>query len=334
MRAVPALDAEILFGAESAARRDVDATLARAARELGFLTLENLPPDVPLGADCRRSLLRIFELPEAEQRALWRASWAPENPNVYRGLFPLEAGIIKQGFDLGPDPLVRRHADAGGDVLAETSPLPEEASLPGWRDLARDSFRALERVGDALLHALARTFGLPETHFDEAFRDGNHTLRMMTYPAWPERARQHGWPIRPVTGYDGARRYDIGGEHTDSGFVTLLQQDAPGLQVRPSGDTWIDVPPSERGLVVNFGKLLERWTGGRLRATEHRVLAADVDRSSIGFFHEPRIDAVIESLPLEGSELFEPFVSGDHMWEAMSMFSEFKDLERHPSEIR
>ena len=330
MRGIPALDAAVLFGTECVARREADRALATAARELGFLSLENLSPEVPLGSENRRSLLRIFGLPDAALRRLCRAKWAPGNGNVYRGLFPLEAGIIKQGFDLGPDPLVRAHPDTGGDVLAEVTPLPDADALPGWRALARASFVALERIGDALLHAVARTLGLSESHFDEAFRDGNHTLRMMTYPAWPERAQANGWPIRPVEGFDGTRRYDIGGEHTDSGFVTLLQQDDAGLQIRPAGQDWIDVPVSDRGLVVNFGKLLERWTGGRIRATEHRVLAADTDRASIAFFHEPRIDAVIEPLPLEGTDRFEPFASGDHTWEAMSQFVEFAGLERWP----
>ena len=330
---IPILDVNALFGGECPARRATDAAIRDAARDLGFLILSGLPAALPLGPDARGELLRLLHLPAVEKRRLWRRSWAPENPNVYRGYFPLEAGVIKEGFDVGPDPVARRLDDRGGDALAESTPMPPDESLPGWRELARRSFVALEQIGGALMHALARGLGLPQGHFDDAFRAGNSTLRLMTYPTWPERSSAHGWPIRPVTDATGKQRYDIGGEHVDSGFVTLLQQDeVGGLQARIDEDTWVDVPPLERTLVVNFGKLLERWTGGRIRATEHRVLGNDAARHSIAFFYEPRIDASIAPLPIEGAETFTPFAYGDHVWEAMSGFAEFANLERWADE--
>ena len=75
----------------------------------------------------------------------------------------------------------------------------------------------------------------------------------------------------------------------DFGFVTLLAQDGvAGLQAKNLAGEWIGVPPAEGTLVVNFGKLLERWTGGRVRATRHRVIAPGAERFSIPFFYEPR----------------------------------------------
>jgi isopenicillin N synthase-like dioxygenase len=86
--------------------------------------------------------------------------------------------------------------------------------------------------------------------------------------------------------------------------------------------------PATVQLVVNFGKLLERWTGGRIRATPHRVLGNDVPRYSIPFFYEPRVDARIAPLDFDGAARFEPFTYGDHLWESMSEFVEFQDAER------
>jgi isopenicillin N synthase-like dioxygenase len=324
---IPPIDAAPLFAGPSTARERADAAIAAAARDSGFLVLTRLPDAVPLGPEARATLLRVLQLPEEARRALWRQAWAPEHPNVYRGYFPLHAGIIKEGMDIGPDrppPPGHEH-----DALAEPTPLPPESALPGWRARVRTSFAALERVGAGLMHALARGLGLPETAFDAPFVDGHSTLRLILYPAWPALAERYGLDLRPVSGPGGARGYDIGGEHVDSGFVTLLQQDeVPGLQARLADGAWVDVPVIERALVVNFGRLLERWTGGRIRATEHRVLGQDRPRRSIPFFYEPRVDARIEPLP--GGEPFEPFAYGDHLWDAMSRFAEFADAERWP----
>ncbi len=325
--AIPLIDAAPLFEDADAARARSDAAIASAAKQSGFLVLQGLPPDVPLGAEARDDLLRLFSLPQASRRRLWRQKWAPGNPNVYRGWFPLEGGFIKEGFDLGPE---HAHADPRGDALLEATPMPSERELPGWATSARACFLALERVGRVLMQSLARGLGLESGYFDEPFEGGNSTFRLIAYPPWPEVARQHDLTLRPVASPDGVRRYDIGGEHVDSGFVTLLQQDTVGgLQAR-LGDGFVDVPPIEGSLVVNFGKLLERWTGGRIRATEHRVLGNDRARHSIPFFYEPRVDATIAPPPLADPPRFEPFTYGDHVWEAMSRFVEFEGMQRWP----
>jgi isopenicillin N synthase-like dioxygenase len=107
--------------------------------------------------------------------------------------------------------------------------------------------------------------------------------------------------------------------------VTLLAQDGvPGLQARGRDGAWIDIPPIEGTLAINFGGLVERWTGGRIRATEHRVISPNRERFSIPFFYEPRVDAVIA--PLDDTADFTPFSYGDHLWAAMCRFVEFRDI--------
>jgi len=318
---VPLIDIGPLFGPAATARDTVDHAVVAAAADAGFMTLTGLPEQLAVTADKRSALLRIFDLPEAEKRRLWRFGFDPAAPNLYRGWFPLEPDSIthKEGIDIGPD---IAHADRPvdpADPLTEPMPLPDGAA-------AHD--RAIETAGIAMLRAIARGLGLAETAFDDAMTDGISTLRLIRYPPRPEdkagdAEEGEGWVIQ-----DGRRRQLIGIAHVDSGLVTLLAQDGVGgLQARGADGTWTDVPPREGTLAVNFGKLLSRWTGGRVKATEHRILGSGTLRHSIPFFFEPRVDARIAPLPLGGVEPFAPFLYGDHVWAEMVKFVEFRGLE-------
>jgi len=84
--------------------------------------------------------------------------------------------------------------------------------------------------------------------------------------------------------------------------------------------------PTIETLAVNFGKLLDRWTGGRIKATEHRVLGSGLARCSVPFFYEPRADSLVAPLPGLDAAPFAPFQYGDHLWEAMMAFVEFHGM--------
>ncbi|HVM82330.1 MAG TPA: 2OG-Fe(II) oxygenase family protein [Candidatus Binatia bacterium] len=318
---IPEIDIAPLF--DGADTGPVDAAILEAAGAIGFMTVTGLPGDA-LSAETRRKLLRIFDLSAAEKRAMSRQSFVPGNSNVYRGWFPLQEGFptYKEGTDLGPD-LVRATAHDADDPLTEPTPLPAEAALPGWRAAAAAYYCAMEGTGAALMRSIARGLDLAENAFDAAFVRGISTLRLTRYP------------VRDAGSLDPALqvgdRYMLGAPHADSGFLTLLAQDGvPGLEVEDRDGNWIGVPPREGTLVVNFGKLLERWTGGRIRATRHRVVGSGAERFSVPFFYEPAVDAVIAPLLDSRGEGFGPgFVPvtyGDHLWEATTKFIEQRGI--------
>lgn len=327
---IPVVDVAPLFDAPSAARDRADAAILDAAANIGFMTITGLPADCAPSKPVRAELLRLFALDEAVKQPMWRRKFNPAQPNVYRGWFPLQPGgaTYKEGIDMGPD---LAHPEASldpSDPLTEPTPLPSETDLPGWRQAAGRYYRGMEHLGAMMMRSLARSLGLPETQFDEAFRGGISTLRLIHYPVRPENSFEGADATKVWVEHQGRRRYMIGAAHIDSGFVTLLAQDGvEGLQARASDGSWVDVPPSEGTMAVNFGGLLERWTGGRVKATEHRILGPGRERFSIPFFYEPRVDAVIAPLPITGSRPFEPFLYGDHLWDSMMKFVEFQGLE-------
>jgi isopenicillin N synthase-like dioxygenase len=326
---IPEIDVAGLFGTASPARADADSALIDAACGMGFLVVRGLPDDVPVGDRARRDLLRLFALPESERRTLWRRKFDPAQPNVYRGWFPAQNGdpTHKEGMDIGPDLVYGAQVVDASDVLREATPLPPEAALPGWRTAAANYYRAMERTAAALMQSVARGLGLPEATFDAAFFQGVSTLRLIRYPVRMPESFGAAAPEQIWVMHHGQRRHLIGRPHVDSGFLTLVAQDETGgLQARSPQGAWVDVPPTDRALVVNFGKVMERWTGGRVKATEHRVIGNERERFSIPFFYEPRVDAQIAPLNLDGAESFEPFFFGDHLWSSIIQFVEFRGL--------
>ena len=333
-QAIPSIDISALFAAGSGARELTDAAIARSASECGFLLVTGLPATVPLGAAARAALLRVFALPERDRQRLWRRKFEPRNPNVYRGWFPLQPGNLtgKEGMDIGPDIAHGPELIDPADPLRGATPMPEEASLPGWRGQVAAYYLAMESVARVLMQSIARGLGLEEQFFDAAFRHGLSTLRLLRYPVrtladlnackdpqlWVERG--------------ASRLHVVGAAHTDSGFMTLLAQDkVAGLEARGADGAWVEVPPREDSCVVNFGQVLEAWSAGRIKATEHRVLGTGQQRYSIPFFYEARADAEISPLPGQAGR-FEPFLYGDYLWARIVSFVEFRGMaaERPP----
>jgi isopenicillin N synthase-like dioxygenase len=330
-RSIPVIDVTALFDTTPPARRTPDGLLAAAARDSGFACIRGLPREATPGPAERANLLAIFGLDEAGKRRLYRRKFAPGNPNIYRGWFPLQPGNLtsKEGIDVGGDLVHGSAVTAAADPLREPSPLPDEDELPGWREAVAAYYRAMERVAETLMRSLARSLGLGPEYFDDSFRRGLSTLRLIRYPPRDpaELATVHDPAV--WVEFDGMRRYLVGAPHTDSGFVTLLAQDGvPGLQARSRTGEWVDVPPLEGTLVVNFGQVLEQWSAGRIRATEHRVLGSGRERFSIPFFYEARADATIAPLPVDRPDLFGPFEYGDFLWKRMTSFVEFRGMER------
>tara|TARA_B100000614_G_scaffold262271_1_gene295013 strand:+ start:2226 stop:3221 length:996 start_codon:yes stop_codon:yes gene_type:complete len=155
-------------------------------------------------------------------------------------------------------------------------------------------------LGRQVLSALAYGLGQSKTFFDQAYENPLGRGQLVYYP--------------PMNASDIAQNRLGAAAHTDFGVLTILMQDMQGgLQVRnPAGD-WVEAPPVQGTLVCNIGDLLERWTGGRLTSTLHRVINRNpTSRYSIPVFCDPASETPIDPRDFGVSYSAEDVISAGH----------------------
>ncbi len=263
--------------------------LREAAHQAGFFYLTG--HDVPgeLAGRVLEVARRLFALSQPDKDAI-----AMVRSPHFRGYTRLGGELTRgevdwrEQIDIGPE-----RPSVGGtgkpDYLWLQGSNQWPAALPELPGILAEWDAALSQVARTLLRHWAASLGSPAEVFDSAFADTPATLiKVIRYPG-------------RSAGSQGV------GAHRDSGVLTLLlaEPGSRGLQVRCDGggqpdDGWIDVPPRDGAFIVNIGELLEVATGGYLRATEHRVDLQQpaVDRISVPYFFNPRLDAQIPVLTL------------------------------------
>lgn len=274
------------------------ARLGRACRDTGFFLLaDHTVPQALIEAVFAQGD-RFFALPEDRKAPLsiarnphnrgWTATGA-ENLDETSGQVDR-----KEAFNIGLDLTADDPRVLAQEPFRGVNVWPD---LPGFRDTLLAYYSAVHDLSVALHRAIAADLDLPGDHFERHFDASLATLRLLTYP--------------PASGAQG----EIGaGAHTDYGSVTFLMGDGePGLQVKPRGGDWTDVPRVPGAFVVNIGDLLMRWTNNIYVSTPHRVLPPTRRRRSLAFFLDPNPDSVIAALPGTGAPLYPPVTGADYL---------------------
>lgn len=147
---------------------------------------------------------------------------------------------------------------------------------------------------------MATGLGLSHTAFDAMFEKPMGIQRVIRYPS-----------------QNVEEKNALGASaHVDYGAITLVQEDSPGLEVFvPGGSGWrlVVCPPGHT--VASIGFMLEKLTGGALRATQHRVINRNAKpRYSSAFFYDPNPAASIAPLlPVaaqEDASKYKPCIAG------------------------
>lgn len=257
------------------------AVLREVTHEVGFFYLTGHGVSPRLVDEVLSAARRLFALPAEDKDAIAMVR-SPHFRGFTRLGGELTGGLTdwREQIDVGPE----RRAIAHGkdlDYLWLQGPNQWPTAVPELRAALASWDAALAAVGRKLLREWAIALGSADGVFDEAFGSEPATLiKVIRYPA-------RGTTDQGV------------GAHRDSGVLTLLlaEPGVGGLQVEVDS-TWVEAPGRAGAFIVNIGELLERASGGYLRATRHRVTLTGAPRISIAYFFNPRLDARIPTLDL------------------------------------
>ncbi|KAJ0660043.1 putative gibberellin 3-beta-dioxygenase [Helianthus annuus] len=194
-------------------------------------------------------------------------------------------------FDL-PVEIKRRNIDviAGGGYVAPSPKIPLYEAL-GLHDMTSrsgvDGFCAQldaspHQSRDTIMRYAEAVHGLIVDIGKKLAKSLGVKSENIGFENWTCRARLNKYHFTPQSvGTTG------GPMHTDSGFLTILQDDegVGGLEVMNKSGDFVPVDPWPGTLLVNLGDMATVWSNGRFCNVKHRVQCKDANtRVSIASF--------------------------------------------------
>lgn len=238
--------------------------LREASEKWGCFRLVNHGVPTKLMAEMKELTRDLLDLPlEIKQR----------NKDVIPGsgyMAPSEKNPLYEALGL---------FDAGSSSSVSSFCSQLEAS-PQQRKIIEEYAEAIQKLAINIATKLAKSMGAS----DYCFEGWLCQFRINKYTFTPE-----------TVGSPGVQM------HTDSGFLTILQDDENlgGLEVMdPLSTSFVPVDPWPGTLVVNLGDIAVPWSNGTLRSLQHRVQCKDAGlRFSVATFLSPPADKVVEVPP-------------------------------------
>ncbi|KFZ16905.1 hypothetical protein V502_04834 [Pseudogymnoascus sp. VKM F-4520 (FW-2644)] len=318
MNQIPIIDCTPLFTSDSLSSSESLATISKidtAFRTWGIFILTGTTPIPPeLTNSLCATLDKFFLLPDQKKDLLhlkngglaWRG-YMPWGGEGTKG-----STDQKEGFYGGPELNPKDEHSLKGIPTYGENQFPDE-DIPEMRTLVLEYIGKITELGLIISDAMSVGLG---------FEKGEVRRRFLE-PEPIQLFRSFKYSAR-----EGVKSYGIG-EHSDFGFLTLLSQNAPGLQVLSPSNEWVDVPAIPDSFVVNVGDILDRLTSGLYISPLHRVPPPlpMSDRISIPFFFDPAWTAEIQPLPLSAptiSSVPDPTII--QRWQQRSTFNNLQGI--------
>ena len=308
---------DVLFDAAHPERAAEAQRLRRALQRTGHAFVRGatmLPPEL-----LRRTFelcRRAHALPQRERLRFSREAQAEtlqDRSTVGGAPSRLSYQALEEAYEPGTEATAeswnfsrsREWTAGGAEAISPTG-------LDGLDGFVDELYSRQDQLALGLLAAIAESFGLPPDTFTQHLQDGDlGTVRLMMYPPRAPSAKQSPSGVGISA-------------HTDFELITLMGQDAAGLQFMfppeggsPLAGEWVELPVREGECIVIVNDMMERFTNGARRpappaslasadessspgelvATPHRVRATPAVRHSIIRFVAVHPDTEVAPLP-------------------------------------
>ncbi|KAI8545493.1 hypothetical protein RHMOL_Rhmol07G0043900 [Rhododendron molle] len=141
--------------------------------------------------------------------------------------------------------------------------------------------KAVQALQKQLMEVVLESLGLKTDYLHEEIEEGSQVMAVNCYPACPEPDLALGMP-----------------PHSDYGYLTILIQSQPGLQIMDNNNNWHPVPVIEGALLVQLGDQIEVMSNGRYESVLHRAtLNKERTRISIASLHSLSLEKKVGPAP-------------------------------------
>ncbi|MCD7446638.1 hypothetical protein HAX54_012124 [Datura stramonium] len=152
---------------------------------------------------------------------------------------------------------------------------------PHFCDVIKSYANSLKELDEMMNRMILESLGLSH-YIDELMDQQNYSLRFVNYKKEIPKGEDANNPRLT--------------SHADTGFLTIVKQDHPGIQVLTKNGEWIQPNVSPNSFIVIVADAFMAWTNYRLKSTYHKVhVVGDFDRLSIMLFTLPKTNYIIEA---------------------------------------
>ncbi|KAG5567433.1 hypothetical protein RHGRI_002846 [Rhododendron griersonianum] len=283
---IPVVD---LARVEGLGRYEVVQTMMKASQDFGIFQVINhgIPEELMNGA---MSLCKeFFDMP-AEEKAVYYSEDKTKSFRLYTNQFSPKASKVGSSWR---------------DTLHHYSSHPSEEKIQSWpekparyREVVGTYAAEVKKLSSRLLDLICEGLGIELGYFgDELTKTQQFVVNH--YPPCPDPSLVLG-----------------AGGHKDSQILTLLQQEAYGLQIFNDGK-WVGVEPIPHAFLIGINDQLEIISNGKLKSALHRAVTnTSTARMSLVNFIGPSPESIIEPAKAVVSEsnpkLFKPISSKDY----------------------
>jgi isopenicillin N synthase-like dioxygenase len=269
---------------EGAARKDEIIKLRQAGQSVGFFLATDYEQDISpeLEEKTFDQARALFNLPPPSLRRIALDRSLDPSNRGYEGLgaqsldprAPSGTGDLNHSWrgtenrDPSLDVFIPNPRPAWANSYNQAVKWPSEDELPHFQSTMLSYLRGNWRTAETIFGGIEEAFRMPPGHIRSKRTKPLDTLRLLWYPKMT--AMNEG---------------QVGcGFHRDFGTKSIVRRRGKGsLQVVLRDGKTIDVRPPAGCAIVNFGDMLQWWTGGLIESTPHGVNVGEDDISLVVF---------------------------------------------------